>query len=109
MNDLYTDTEQEQLQEIKRLRKIIPEIRKLFVQGTFIFTLNFPHNFIEEAWKNNAWMQKHLRDKFTGLCKKDGYGSPNAILSFYAELDNENTQIFIQYIVDWFNYKWSLK
>lgn len=106
MNDLYTDTEREQLREIKRLRKIIPEIREIFVEAAFNFTLHFPHNFIEEAWKGNDWLIKHLRDKFTSLCRKDGYGSPNAVLSLYAQLDHENKKIFIKYIVDWFNCKW---
>jgi hypothetical protein len=109
MNDLYTDTEREQLQEIKRLRKVIPGIRTTFVEAAFKFTLHFPHNFIEEAWKDDAWLQKHLRDKFTSLCRKDGYGSPNAVLNLYAQLDHQNRVIFIKYIVDWFNQKWPAK
>ncbi len=109
MSDLYTDTEREQLQEIKRLRKFIPEVREIFVEAAFKFTLHFPHNFIEEAWKNNPWLQKHLCDKFTSLCRKDGYGSPNAVISFYSELDHQNRITFIKYIVDWFNYKWPEK
>ena len=109
MNDLYTDTEREQLQEIKRLRKIIPEIRETFIEAAFKFTLHFPHNFIEEAWKDDAWLQKHLRDKFTSLCRKDGYGNPNAVLSLYTQLDHQNRVIFIKYIVDWFNQKWPAK
>ncbi len=109
MSDLYTDTEREQLREIKRLRKVIPEIRKTFVEAAFQFTLHFPLNFIEQAWKDDAWLQKHLRDKFTGLCKADGFGSPNAILKFYAELDHQNRITFVKFIVDWFNSKWPVK
>ena len=109
MIDLYTDREKEQRQEIKRLRNVIPEIRSLFVQAAFQFTLNFPPDFIEQAWSETPWLQNHLRNKFTGLCKKDQHGSPNAVLAFYSALDHKNRAVLTQYIVDWFNYKFPVK
>lgn len=65
------------------------------------FGYNFPQNFIEQAWKGNEHMIKHLTSKF-----KEAYsiaGSKGVMNYFYTMLDEENTQILENWVLK--NYK----
>ena len=54
-----------------------------------IFTYNFRYNFIEEVWKDEPMMVKHLGSKFDGYYEL--YKNPTAtIVKFMSELDQEN-------------------
>jgi hypothetical protein len=74
-----------------------PEI----INRTFRFIYNIPSNFIEEIWSDTPWMLEHLKTKFTGFCKSEGYASANAILKFFSSLDESNTEKFCTYASSW--------
>jgi hypothetical protein len=74
-----------------------PEI----INRTFIFIYNIPSNFIEEVWSDTPWMLEHLKAKFTGCCKSEGYASANAILKFFSSLDESNSEKFCTYASTW--------
>ena len=46
------------------------------------------------------WALKN-KAKFTGFCKSEGYASANAILKFFASLDESNTEKFCKYAATW--------
>ena len=46
-------------------------------------------------------MAEHLKAKFTGFCRSEGYASANAILKFFASLDESNTEKFCTYASTW--------
>jgi hypothetical protein len=71
------------------------------ISSTFRFVYNLPSDFIEEIWKDTPWMAEHLKSKFTGFCKSEGYASANAILKFFASLDESNTEKFCSYASTW--------
>ena len=71
------------------------------INRTFVFIHNIPSNFIEEIWKDSPWMADHLKAEFTGFCLKEGYASANAILKFFAALDESNTEKFCSYASTW--------
>ena len=64
------------------------------INKTFRFVYNIPSDFIEQIWSDTPWMEVHLKAKFTGFCKSEGYASANAILKFFASLDESNTEKF---------------
>jgi hypothetical protein len=64
------------------------------ISRTFRFICNLPSNFIEEVWSDSPLLADHLKTKFTGFCKSEGYASANAILKFFASLDESNTRNF---------------
>jgi hypothetical protein len=74
-----------------------PEI----INRTFIFIYNIPSNFIEEVWSDTPWMLEHLKAKFTGCCKSEGYALANAILKFFSSLDESNSEKFCTYASTW--------
>ncbi len=71
------------------------------ISKTFRFIYNLPSNFIEEIWKDSPLLAEHLKAKFTGFCKSEGYASANAILKFFAALDESNTEKFCSYASTW--------
>jgi hypothetical protein len=71
------------------------------ISKTFRFIYNLPSNFIEEIWKDSPLLAEHLKSKFTGFCKSEGYASANAILKFFAALDESNTEKFCSYASTW--------
>lgn len=64
-----------------------------------MFSFNYPHDFIEKAWSGH--IVNHLRTKFLSIYKK--HGSIAVMAKFYTELDSENQEILINYILE--NYK----
>ena len=71
------------------------------IHKTFRFIHNIPYNFIEEIWSDNPMLVVHLRAKFTGFCRSEGYPSANAILKFYSSLDDSNSEKFCAYASTW--------
>ena len=71
------------------------------ISRTFRFVYNIPSNFIEEIWSDSPLLADHLKAKFTGFCKSEGYASANAILKFFASLDESNTEKFCAYASTW--------
>lgn len=65
--------------------------------GKFVgFSLNYNHNFIEEAWSSDPNMANHLKSKF--MTYREQVGSFGAMIKFYANLDDENREILENYI-----------
>jgi len=58
------------------------------INRTFVFIHNIPSNFIEEIWKDSPYMAER-------------YASANAILKFFASLDESNTEKFCTYASTW--------
>jgi hypothetical protein len=71
------------------------------ISRTFRFVYNIPSNFIEEIWSDSPTLADHLKAKFTGFCKSEGYASANAILKFFAALDESNSEKFCKYAATW--------
>ena len=71
------------------------------ISKTFRFVYNIPSNFIEEIWSDSPNLEEHLKAKFTGFCKAEGYASANAILKFFAALDESNSEKFCTYAATW--------
>ncbi len=71
------------------------------INRTFRFVYNIPSDFIEQIWSDTPWMVDHLKAKFTGFCRSEGYASANAILKFFASLDESNTEKFCSYASTW--------
>ncbi len=71
------------------------------INRTFRFIYNIPSNFIEDIWFDTPCLKEHLKAKFTGFCKSEGYASANAILKFVSALDESNTEKFCSYASFW--------
>jgi hypothetical protein len=64
-----------------------------------MFGFNYSHNFISEVW--NGSLAIHLQSKFDNCYKK--YGSIGVFSMFYTQLDNENREQLVNWILA--NYK----
>lgn len=62
------------------------------------FCMNYPHDFIEQVWKDEQWLVKHLRGKFAAIY--DTYGSRAVMNTFYCELDGNNKQKLMAWVMD---------
>lgn len=61
------------------------------------FGYNYPHDFIQQIWRDEQVIANHLQNKFDMFYKKVG---PNAVMNrFYVELDNENREKLERYIL----------
>ena len=79
-------------QQIERERKI--------VNGLFLFTFNFPPDFIEQIWNGKEqWLAEHLRGKLKKMVGDKGYASAGDICNFYTQLDGENSAKFADFVV----------
>ena len=65
------------------------------------FCMNYPHDFIEQVWKDEQWLVNHLRGKFASIY--DAYGSRAVMNTFYCELDGGNKQKLMTWVMDNFN------
>jgi len=68
------------------------------ISKTFRFIYNLPSDFIEEIWSDSPLLADHLKAKFIGFCKSEGYASANAILKFFASLEASTHEKFSLYI-----------
>ena len=71
------------------------------ISKTLRFIYNIPKDFIEQIWSDTPWMEEHLKAKFTSFCSAEGYASANAILKFFASLDESNSEKFCTYASTW--------
>lgn len=65
------------------------------------FCMNYPHNFIEQAWACEQWLIDHLKGKFNGYY--EDYGPRGVMNTFYCNLDGENKQKLMAWVMDNFN------
>jgi hypothetical protein len=70
---------------------------------------NFDTDFIDEIWDKKTSMGQHFASKFAGYCSKDGYASPNAIMSFIASLSDHYRQELYAYIIEKYKNRWGNK
>lgn len=67
------------------------------VDKVIMFGFNYNHNFIEECWGDSN-ITNHLQSKFLGIYDKVG---SNAVFNiFYSQLDSENKEKLINYILN---------
>lgn len=65
------------------------------------FCMNYPHNFIEQAWAGEQWLIDHLKGKFNGYY--EDYGPRGVMNTFYCNLDGANKQKLMAWVMDNFN------
>lgn len=75
------------------------------IESTFNFIYNFPPTFIEETWKEEPMLVKHLTEKFESLCIKDGFASANAFTKFFFSLSSHNKQKLCEFIHNYYSQK----
>lgn len=64
---------------------------------TFVmFSLNYPHNFIEQCF--TGVMQDHLRRKFDEIWDK--HGSRAAMVVFWSQLDEKHRDTLYEWILN---------
>ncbi len=68
----------------------------LTISRVFELIHNIPANIIDQIWPcdEDKWINSHLKSKYWAYCSREGYASPNAVLSFFASLDSANKQRF---------------
>lgn len=71
------------------------------------FTGNFPHNFINQVWKDEKLLANHLNSKFDDFVKREnvGYASYNVFMKWFFDLDEDNKLKLINWIDQNYNYK----
>lgn len=63
-----------------------------------VFQFNYPHNFIEHAFKDREYLIEHLKNKFNHMY--DTHGSKAAMIVFYMDLDFENRRLLANYVIE---------
>ena len=63
--------------------------------------MNYPYNFIEKVWADEKLLINHLKSKFDHYY--DTYGSRAVMNTFYCELDGENKQKLMSWVLDNYN------
>jgi len=63
-----------------------------------MFTQNYQHDFIEQAWKDNPNMAQHFRAKYDHLYEQ--YGATGAFTAFYCELSDIHRTQLVKYYFD---------
>ena len=103
MTATYEEIAEARMKEIRRLRQVIrilDDQRADIVIYVFQWILNFDPDFIEKTWADDKNMTDHLRSKFHGLCNRNGgYGSANAVCSFFAQLGAGTREKLAQHIL----------
>ncbi len=69
------------------------------VVTTFDWIFNFDSKFIDYVWKDDPNLKEHLKSKFSGFCKLDGYGSANAVCTFFMSLTLDHKIRLAKYII----------
>ncbi|HPV55494.1 MAG TPA: hypothetical protein PKW61_00080 [Tenuifilaceae bacterium] len=75
------------------------------IQCAFDFICNFPPNFIEETWRDDPNLQRHLTEKFSGFCTNDGFASPNTVVKFFFTLSSHNKKKLCEFIHNYYSQK----
>jgi hypothetical protein len=65
------------------------------------------YNFIEEIW-GKTLIGNHLNKKWQGILSKskEDYASPDCLMKFVRELDDENRKMLYEYIIEKHKDKW---
>jgi hypothetical protein len=67
----------------------------LVVNNWVYFTFNYPMGFVKDTF-SSSHLSKHLEEKFSSSYTR--YGSVGVLMSFWANLDNENREILSLWI-----------
>ena len=104
MTATYEEIAEARMKEIRRLRQVIRTLEDQkadIVRFVFQWIHNFDHDFIGKIWGDEQWLADHFKLKFKGLCNRHGgYGSANAVCSFFAELGADAREKFAQHILE---------
>lgn len=63
------------------------------------FSLNYPHDFIQDCWGANPGMASYLYDKFHEAYRR--HRASGVMLVFYLGLDKENQELLDAYVDTW--------
>jgi len=77
-------------------------MKNLTMQNFVHFCFNYPHNFVDEAFKGHRFLS-HLRAKFTGCYNR--VGCKAVIPTFFSELDSENQTLLNNYVASLYEEK----
>lgn len=70
-------------------------MKTLSMQNFVHFCFNYPHNFVDDAFKNHMHLE-HLKSKFSHCYKT--VGSKAVIPCFFGDLDSGNQEILSNYV-----------
>lgn len=71
---------------------------KEIIMKWVLFGYNFEQDFIEKAFEGQGeWLIKHLKKKWERIL--DNVGSYGALNYFFCELDGNNKQILVDYVM----------
>lgn len=59
------------------------------IRNFVYFTLNFPLDFVEQVWKSEPNLAKHLREKLHGYSGEKGYTSGGDMITFFVNLSSD--------------------
>lgn len=62
------------------------------------FQLSYDHGFIAKAFAERGHLIEHLERKFLYFHEK--YGAPAAVIMFWCELDTQNRNILVDYVLN---------
>ena len=62
------------------------------------FANNFPHDWIQQVWSDNASMCNHIKAKWVGLNERNSYGGTLNFFKLYMELDGGNQAKLCEWI-----------
>lgn len=77
------------------------ELSMTAINKWVFFCMNYPYDFIDKVWADETWLAKHLKGKFDYYY--DQYGSRAVMNTFYCELDGENKQKLMSWVLDNYN------
>lgn len=83
------------------------ELSMTAINKWVFFCWNYPYEFIKKVWDGQSVMQRHLEAKFNEYYKT--YGSGAVMNKFYCELDGENQQKLMAWVLDNYNDERKLK
>ncbi|MFA5153856.1 MAG: hypothetical protein WC554_14995 [Clostridia bacterium] len=80
------------------------------IKGISAFThwlYNVHYNFVEEIW-GKTHIANHFNEKWQGILSrsKEDYASPNSLMKFVRELDDENRKMLYEYIIEKHKDQW---
>ena len=69
---------------------------------------NFESNFIEETWKSEPWLVKHLEEKFKGIVVRHnkGFAPAQCLIDFIVQLSNDRKMELFRYIAEKYKDRW---
>ena len=77
------------------------ELSMTAINKWVFFAMNYPYDFIEKVWADEKILAQHLKGKFNYYYET--YGSRAVMNTFYCELDGENKQKLMAWVLDNWN------